>query len=422
MSIQVFKFGGASVKNAEAVRNVANILKYYSNAKIMVVVSAMAKTTNALEVLLSEYRHQSSYLQSQFEAIKHFHFTILSELSLENNSEAMEALEAAFDSLEQRIHQPLSTDCNEDYASIVGFGELFSSLIIFHYLRHCDFNIAWRAAGDYIVTNRQFKEATVDWTISPQRIAAGLKPVFKEVDIVISQGFIATSHEGKTTTLGREGSDYSAAIFAYGLDAENLTIWKDVPGLLNADPKYFQNTQKLDYISYRETIELAYYGASIIHPKTIQPLQNKQIPLLIKSFIQPLEKGSVVQSNTQVDRQIPSYIFKKNQVLISISARDFAFIAEQHLSAIFNLLSNLGLKINLMQNSAISFSICMDNHSENLQQFIEELQKEFNVKYNEQMELITIRHYNQDIINDLIGERKVYLEQKNRTTVQLLVR
>ena len=421
-SMKVFKFGGASVKSALAVQNVAEILNRYREDKILIVISAMAKTTNALEKLLQAYLNNSSDKMQIFEEVKTFHFQILTELISTNNLLAIPDLQNHFDALKTKLDSKSDGSEAKEYAQIVSYGEVFSTVIVYHYLKENNFNCAWKQAGDYIITDNNYKEANVDWVKSPERIQSQLLPVFEEFDLVITQGFIAKTEQGTVSTLGREGSDYSAAIFAYGLNAEDLTIWKDVPGLLNADPKYFENTQKIDCISYRETIELAYYGASIIHPKTIQPLQNKDIPLYIKSFVDPSAEGSKIQSGTYADLLIPSYIFKKKQVLISISARDFSFIAEQHLSYIFNKMTDYGLKVNLMQNSAISFSLCMDNKGKTMLAFIDELQKDFKVKYNEHMELITIRHYNQEIINDLIGDRKVYLEQKNRTTVQLLVR
>ena len=284
------------------------------------------------------------------------------------------------------------------------------------------FSIAWADARDMIETNDDYRNALVDWQSTPEKIKHQCGTLFTNFDFVISQGFIARNESGSTTTLGREGSDFSAAIFAYAFDASSITIWKDVPGLLNADPKFFEDTQKIDNISFRETIELAYFGASIIHPKTIKPLQNKNIPLYIKSFIEPKSEGTLIQSNTVDDQLIPSYIFKKNQVLISISPRDFSFIAESNLAKIFSEMAKHGLKANLMQNSAISFSICIDEGGEEMILFIQEMQNDFKVRYNQNMELITIRHYNQQLIDNLIGDRKVYLEQKSRSTVQLLVR
>ncbi|RLD43846.1 MAG: aspartate kinase [Bacteroidetes bacterium] len=420
--MKVFKFGGASVKSAEAVRNVAEILSLYNSEKIMVVISAMAKTTNALENLLKTFIENSSQKIEIFNEIKQFHIDVLNKLIPATDKEAFIKLNKHFDNLERIINSETTAKKSEYYAEIVGFGELFSTHIVYSYLKNKSFSCDWKKATDYIITDDNIGEANVKWEIITRKISEELKPCFNNNNIIISQGFISKSENGKPTTLGREGSDYSAAIFAYGLDAEDITIWKDVPGLLNADPKYFENTQRIGTISYKETIELAYYGASIIHPKTIQPLQNKKIPLYIKSFLNPTYEGTTIQFRTYSDSLIPSFIFKKEQVLISISASDFSFIAEQNLSNIFQLISKFGLKTNMMQNSAISFSIIMDNKGPAMLDFIAELQKEFKVRYNEHLELITIRNYNQQIINDLIGSRKVYLEQKNRTTVQLLVK
>jgi aspartate kinase len=420
--MKVFKFGGASVKTAQAVRNVANIISKYQDDKIMVVVSAMDKTTNALENLWKSYLQNDNKKIEYYNQIRDFHLEIFNELIIDNKLEFGNKLKEEFEKLKTLIINENKNSDAYNYASIVSFGEIFSTYIVYSFLKENNFNCQWQLAGDYIITDNNYLEAKVDWEKSENKINKELKHDFDNYDIIISQGFIAKSSTGNITTLGREGSDYSASIFAYGLDAEGVYIWKDVPGLLNADPKFFKNTQKLDYISYRETIELAYYGASIIHPKTIQPLQNKNIPLYIKSFKSPDKTGSTIQSKTYADSLIPSYIFKKEQVLISISPKDFSFIAEDNLSYIFNKMTEYGLKVNLMQNSAISFSICMDNKGNNMLDFISDLQHDFVVKYNEEMELWTIRHYNQEIIDNLIGKRKIYLEQKNRTTVQLLVK
>ncbi len=420
--MKVFKFGGASVKSAQAVRNVEKIISKFSNDKIMIVISAMDKTTNTLEKLCNNYINNDNEKFEIYNKVKDFHFDIFNELIKDNKVEFENILKFEFEKLESIISKENESSAAKSYAQIVSFGELFSTLIIYFYLKHNNYNCRWELAGNYIITDDNYKEAKVNWNLSNDKIKNILEPKFDSSEIIISQGFISKSDSGTTTTLGREGSDYSAAIFAYCLDAECVYIWKDVPGLLNADPKFFENTQKLDYISYRETIELAYYGASIIHPKTIQPLQNKNIPLYIKSFKSPDEKGSIIQSKTYADSLIPSYIFKKEQVLISISSKDFSFIAEDNLSHIFNKMTEYGLKANLMQNSAISFSICMDDMGEDMLNFINDLQSDFIVKYNERMELWTIRHYNQEVINNLIGKRKIYLEQKNRTTVQLLIR
>lgn len=420
--MKVFKFGGASVKSAQAVINVANIISKYHDDKIMLVVSAMDKTTNALEKLWRSYENNDDDKSKIFQQIKDFHFEVFNDLIINNKVHYKDLLLEEFDKLKSEINQKNNNSASYNYAKIVSFGEMFSTIIIYSYIHSVGINCLWQHAGNFIITDDNYREAKVDWAISENKIWEFLNPYFQSYDIIISQGFIAKSKTGNITTLGREGSDYSAAIFAYGLDAASVCIWKDVPGLLNADPKFFKDTQKLDYISYRETIELAYYGASIIHPKTIQPLQNKNIPLYIKSFKSPDDNGSIIQSKTYADNLIPSYIFKKNQVLISISPKDFSFIVEENMSYIFNKMTHFGLKVNLMQNSAISFSICMDDKGQEMNDFIDDLQRNFVVKYNIDMELWTIRHYNQEIIDNLIGNRKIYLEQKNRTTVQLLVK
>ncbi|RUA26486.1 MAG: aspartate kinase, partial [Bacteroidetes bacterium] len=416
------KFGGASVNSAKAVQNVAQILESQAKRKTFIVLSAMGKTTNALELLADSYFNQMNSTFSLFNDVKTFHYNIAKELFVNEDCPVFEDLNQIFEDLASMLAEEPSEHFNLEYDRIVSYGELLSTKILYHYLKANDFSISWVDARDLIETNNQYRNASVHWEKSSKQIRQQSAHLFASSQFIISQGFIARSKEGNTSTLGREGSDFSAAIFAYALDAESITIWKDVPGLLNADPKYFENTQKLDKVSFKETIELAYYGASIIHPKTIKPLQNKNIPLYIKSFIDPNSAGSIIQADTYNDQLIPSYIFKKNQVLISISPRDFSFIAENNLAKIFTQMTNYGLRANLMQNSAISFSLCIDEGGEEMIGFIQEMQSEFKVRYNRNMELITIRHYNQQIIDDLIGERKVYLEQKNRSTVQLLVR
>jgi len=416
--MKVFKFGGASVKSAEAVRNVAEILSDYQGQKIVLVVSAMGKITNALEKLLTV---EVSEIDSAIAQIKIFHIDIINKLFSDSKSMVYQRINTAF----ELLHDNAKVDDDNPqrrYATIVGFGELFSTIIINQYLQNIGIKSQWISAGNLIITEEKYLDAEVIWDISTQKTKSIVIPLFDDNDIIVTQGFIASTSNGEASTLGREGSDYSAAIIANALDADDITIWKDVPGLLNADPKFFDNTQKIDVISYRETIELAYYGASIIHPKTIQPLKKKSISLFIKSFLNPSAKGTIVQQDAFADSMVPSYIFKKHQVIISISARDFSFIAEDSLSVIFTKLNQYNLKVNLMQNSAISFSLCIDNKGDAVQNFIIDMQKTFKVKYNDDMELITIQNYNQDVIDELIGSRDVFLEQKSRTTVQLLVR
>ncbi len=419
--MKVFKFGGASIKSAEAVRNVVNILNNYSQHKIMLVVSAMAKTTNALEKLIDAKIHTPSNVDNLIIDIENFHNTIIDDLFPDKSNKVFIEINDIYKQLKASINQN-NIGSAKAHAEIVSFGEIISTTIIHNFLLSNNIRSKYEYAGDYIITENKHLDAKVNWDKCPKIIETKLLPLFSNFDIIISQGFIAKTKNGDISTLGREGSDYSASIFAYGINATDITIWKDVPGLLNADPKYFKDAIKLDNISYRETIELAYYGASVIHPKTIQPLKKKRIPLYIKSFLNPDTEGTLVQQNAFSDKQIASYILKKDQVLLSISARDFSFIAEDSLSFIFKKISEYNLKVNLMQNSAISFSICLDNSGESLMGLIKDLQNSFRVKYNENMELITIQNYKQDIINTLIGKREIFLEQKSRTTVQILVR
>ena len=416
MDYKVFKFGGASIKNAKALISVKNILDDYIDSKYMVIVSAMGKTTNDLEALNNAHIEGLKEKYKLFNKIKDFHLEIANELSIN-----IDILSKRIDELLKIIDKKPLQNHAANYATIVSFGEIFSTTIIFTYLDSLKYNISMQYAGDYIITDDNYKVGNVIWDKSLEMINTKLLPLFNDYDIILTQGFIAAAYDGFPSTLGREGSDYSASIFAYAIGAKDLTIWKDVPGLLNADPKFFRETQKLDVISYKETIELAYYGASIIHPRTIQPLQNKKIPLYIKSFLEPYKEGTIIQEKTYA-APIPSYIFKKNQLLISISARDFSFIAEESLQEIFRTINKFGYKVNMMQNSAISFSICIDDGIHKIKSFIDALQVKFNVKYNDGMELITIQHYNNEIINSLTAGREVFLEQKSRTCVQLLVR
>ncbi|HTO36749.1 MAG TPA: hypothetical protein VLZ72_10950, partial [Flavobacterium sp.] len=298
-------------------------------------------------------------------------------------------------------------------------GELASSKIVAAYLAGQGMNVCWRDAKRFIRTNQKYRSAEVDWIKTQELTDIELKK--HDCNISITQGFIGHTEEGFTTTLGREGSDFTAAIMAYCTNAESVTIWKDVPGMLNADPKFFANTVKLDKISFKEAIELAYYGASVIHPKTIKPLQNKNIPLYIKSFLNPSAEGSVIQQSTDNDNLVPSFIFKMNQVLVSITPKDFSFVVEENLSDIFKKLAEVGVHINLMQNSAVSFTVCIDADDRKLNRLMEILKSDYIVKYNDNVELVTIRHYDQSTIERTTKEREILMEQKTRQTVRIVM-
>lgn len=419
--MKVFKFGGASVKDASAVRNLGEILKQYPAQKLVVVVSAMGKTSNALEKVAKNYFENNSSLWESFEVIKEYHNEIINALFTQKTAKIHKEIAHQYFELESILKTSVSHDFDFVYDQIVSFGELFSTLIIHHYLIDNSFSSQWCDVRKLIITNSLHREAKVDWKTTSIQIQQAVERSFQGHDIFITQGFIAANSDGETTTLGREGSDFTGAIFSNALHAESLTIWKDVPGLLNADPKYFNDTIKIDQISYGETVELAYYGATIIHPKTIKPLQNKTIPLFVKSFINPTLKGSCIQTDKSADNLIPSYIFKRDQVLISISPRDYSFMAEENLALIFTVLARHRLKVNMMQNSAISFSICVDNRNHRVDGFIREIKEDYRVRYNRDLELLTIRHYNQEIIEKVVGELNILLEQRSRSTIQMVL-
>lgn len=418
----VFKFGGASVKDAVAVKNVGNILKSYSSEKLVVVISAMGKTTNSLESVVKAYVYKTGNPVELLEEVKKYHLEIMKDLFSDPSNQVYTDVNNFFVEIEWALEEKPDRGYNFIYDQIVSMGELISTRIVSAYLAQSQVNNNWLDVRNCIRTDNTYREGKVDWTVSSQLIKEFIHPCFRNKNIIITQGFIGSTSENYTTTLGREGSDYTAAIFAYSLDAEAVMIWKDVPGMLNADPKYFADAQLLESISSHDAIELAYYGASVIHPKTIKPLENKNIPLYVKSFMKPEARGTVINRDLQTKPRVPSFIFKKDQELISISAKDFSFIAEDNLANIFDLFAKSGIKINLMQNSAISFSVCVDNDDNKIPALISELRKEFKVLYNENLELYTIRNYFQSTIDMLSAEKEILVEQRSRTTVQLVMR
>lgn len=435
--MKVFKFGGASVKDAEAVRNVATILKGYSSDSIVVVVSAMGKTTNALEQLTNsafyttEQRTNSNNAEGILSEIKRFHFDIIEQLFPDHKHPIYNEINNAFVELDWAIEEEPTHEYNHEYDQIVSIGEILSTKIVAAYLNEAGIACKWMDARDFIQTDNTYREGNVDWELTQQLVDKNLltsppAPVPKERgetsigNIIVTQGFIGGTSENFTTTLGREGSDYTAAIIAYTTNAESVTIWKDVPGVLNADPKWFDKTTKLEQVSYHDAIELAYYGATVIHPKTIKPLQNKKIPLFVKSFLHPEERGTLINED-QAPLPMPCFIFKVNQVLLSISPKDFSFIVEENFSDIFKLFAEKQVKINMMQNSAISFSVCIDNDPNKLTELIHTLQNDYRVLYNVNLELITIRYYDSETIERVTINKKVLLEVKSRYTVQLVV-
>ncbi|MCB0760682.1 MAG: aspartate kinase [Flavobacteriales bacterium] len=419
--MKVFKFGGASVKSADAVRNIVDILRKFEHTKIIIVVSAMGKMTNLLEKAVEAHRNGSPY-DSVVAEFRHYHSEIIHELG-GLSQDVQSRIDGFMEELDQLLSLPVASDYGMDYDRIVSIGELVSTSIIEGFLKSSGFRSEWLDVRNVIVTDQKHQNADVNWTRSSANADIMHHHLNEgDTDMLVTQGFIGRSALGNTTTLGREGSDFSAAILAYLCDAEDVTIWKDVPGMLNADPKWFNNTIKLEEVSYRETIELSYYGASVIHPKTIKPLQNKNIPLYVKSFLHPEDPGTSIRDGATCVPEVPSYIFKADQVLISISPKDFSFIVEQSLSEIFQAISDCGMKINLMQNSALSFSIVVDNQPARRQQLMELLSGSFSVRYNEGLKLLTIRHYDKKIADSLTQGNEILVEQRSRHTWRIAMR
>jgi len=455
MNVEVFKFGGASVNSAEGVRNVARILALYKGKSMMVVISAMGKTTNALERILGYYLEGDAVtLAEEYYKLRDFHLGIARNLCQlgQNRPDRTEAsggkdtshlpdtgiaevkdtsslhpivtdLENQFEELRNILAGKSELGYDETYDRVVSFGELFSSAILFHFLLDEGFPVTFFDARQLILTDSSFRDARIDWKKTQLAVQKQLFTRFQDHkgSIGLTQGFIGSDSSGRPTTLGREGSDFTAAILGYCMRVKEVTIWKDVPGILNADPKWFENPVKLDLLAFHEAVELAYFGATVIHPKTIKPLENANITLLVKSFLHPEEEGTSVKSLREWKIDIPIFIRKQNQVLISIMPRDFSFIMEENLSQIFTILAQLHVKANVMQNSAISFSICTDHDPVKIKSLIRELQKSFEIRFNEGLELYTIRHYNDEAIQRITSGRNVILEQKSRNTIHLIV-
>ena len=414
--MKVFKFGGASVNSPEAVRNMAAIVQKYYGSPLVVVVSAMGKTTNRLEQLVPGVRPAAEH-PALLEQLHDYHIDIIHSLFPDSQHPVYADFERLFDQLTAQTAQP-ATIYNYDYDQTVCFGELMSTCIISHYLNLQGMTNQWADVRHIIRTDNHYREGRVDFDCTREQAHALLDPT---CPLYIVQGFIAGTIDGHTTTLGREGSDYSAAILSYCMEAESMTIWKDVPGFLNADPKFFPNTVKIEQIPYNEAIELAYYGASVIHPKTVKPIQNKHISLHIKSFLQPDQEGSVIGPYRTIRPLTPLYIVKSHQVLLSVLPKDFSFIAEDNLQTIFAALAELNIRANLMQNSALSFSLCIDDNELLLNQLRERLAPQFRLRYNRNLQLITIRYYTQQIIDQMVAGRPILVQQRSRTTAQIVV-
>lgn len=421
--MNVFKFGGASVKDVDAVKNVRSILELYKDKKLGVVISAMGKTTNAMESIVeSLWKREEALFSELVEERRAFHLSIMDELFSNAENEIFAIINAQFDALLAKFNDPFPDNYDFEYDQTVSLGEVISTKIVTAYVEQEGVRAKWMDARKLVRTDHQYRQAELNWEKTTVNFQEKFMSQFDENDVLITQGFVGHTSEGFTTTLGREGSDFSAGIMAYCCDAEDVTIWKDVPGMLNADPKWFDNTVKLEQISFKEAIELAYYGASVIHPKTIKPLQNKKIPLYVKSFIQPGAKGTIIQESTASDHLVPSFIFKMNQILFSFTPKDFSFLVEKNLSHIFDLLAKANAKINIMQNSALDFSILVDAEKVSIDRILELFSDDYQVKFNEGLELVTIRHYDEATIDRVTVDKEILLQQKTRETARLVVK
>ena len=416
----VFKFGGASVKDASGIINLAGIVKQYTGNQLLIVVSAMGKTTNALESLTRAYVDQSDNMHLIYDGIKQYHFDILHEL-FEPQHPVFDDIANTFVEIDWMIEDEPHDDYDFIYDQLVSIGELVSTRIISAYLNNTGVKNQWVDVRGYIHTDNTYREGVVQWDKTRASISKDI-PVLLQKGLVVTQGFLGGTSENFTTTLGREGSDYTASIFASCLGAESVTTWKDVPGILNADPKFFKDTVKFDELSYSEAIEMTYYGASVIHPKTLKPLQNAHIPLLVKPFANPAAAGTIIKEDGANLFVKPVIILKQNQVLLSVSSKDYSFISEDHLSDIFRLFAQNQVKVNVMQTSALSFSVCFDFYEDRFEKLLNSLQQDFKVKYNKDLTLITVRHHPENSLKELTAGKTILLEQVSRNTAQVVVK
>jgi aspartate kinase len=416
--MRVFKFGGASVKDADGIKNVCSVLEKVGHEDTLLVISAMGKTTNALEVVIKNYFEKSPELLSTIQDVKKYHYQILLDLFEDEEHDVYFAVNNHFADLEYFLRSNKSPNYNFVYDQIVSYGEIISTTIVSHYFNHIGMKSNWIDVRNFVKTDANYRDASVDWDRTLQLISKGVK----KKALNVTQGFLGSDDNNFTTTLGREGSDYTAAIFAYCLSAESVTIWKDVPGVMNADPRYFENAMLLNQISYREAIELAFYGATVIHPKTLQPLQKKEIPLYVKSFINPLLHGTSVSKGKDLEPETPCFIIKRDQLLLSLSSIDFSFIMEENISEIFALFHQFKVKVSLIQNSAISFSVCIEDKFGNFNDLKNSLSKKFKVSFNENVSLYTIRHFTKEAAEIVEKDKTVLLKQISSETMQVVIK
>lgn len=413
--MKIYKFGGASLKDADGVRNMLSIIKRNSEL-LIVVVSAMGKMTNLLETVLDAYFNNYQTLDDKLNEVKNYHLSIIKEL-FGNEQDSPSFLEQ-FGFLEDKLKKSPSMLYDFEYDRIVSLGEMMSSAIICDFFNKEQLNCKWTDIRTLIKTDDQYREANVDWNLTSNLIKKTF--TFSDSNIYLTQGFLGGTLSNLTTTLGREGSDYTAAIIGYSMDAEDVTIWKDVSGVLNADPKWYPNAQKIDNLSYQEAVELTYYGAQVIHPKTLRPLKNKNIPLHVKSFLNPEAKGTIISSVRNKNFTLPVFILKRNQIFVTVSPKDFSFIMEDKLVEVISIFKQFRIKMNLMENSALNFSACFDKNR-NTEMLFELLNKDFFVRYNEDVQLITIRQYNSEAVDEMtIGKTILYSQFTRKTAMFVL--
>jgi len=414
--MRVFKFGGASIKDPQAIKNVLHVLQTVGYDNSLIIASAMGKTTNALEDVINNYFKKPKELKQAIQVVKDYHLDIINGLFENKKHLVFDKVNVLFGEMEYFLANNKSPNYNFVYDQIVCYGEILSTTILSYFFNQESIENVWIDSRNLIKTDTTYRDAVVDWNKTENNI----KNQIQSEKLYITQGFVGSDPNHFSVTLGREGSDYSAAIFAYCLDAKSVTIWKDVPGVLNADPRYFDETTLLNQISYREAIELAFYGASVIHPKTLQPLQKKEIPLYVKSFVNPTLAGTSVSKGAVLEPFVPCFIVKKNQLLISISSKDFSFIMESQVSEIFKWFGENHIKVNVIQNSAISFTVCVEDKFGNFETLNQELSKNFNVTVNENVSLYTIRHFDEKAAHSVIEGKKVLLQQINLETMQIV--
>lgn len=418
-NLKVFKFGGASVKDAASIKNVLDITNTFKEEQLVIVVSAMAKTTNNLEKIVDLYTSGADAFE-ELEKIKQFHYRIAAEL-FENPLELQTSLNDTFVEIEWLLEEPMEDSYDYVYDQIVSVGELLSTQIVAAYFKANNLDTEWVDARDLILTDNIYREGWVQWDETTNRTKKRLEPILNSGKKVITQGFIGSTSENFTTTLGREGSDYSAAIFAYCLDAGEMVIWKDVPGVLTGDPRYFDQVTKLEHISYREAIEMTYYGAKVIHQKTIKPLQNKNIQLHVRSFINPEGSGTLITADVE-ENYPPIVSVERDQALIRISTKDFSFVAAHHMSFLFTQIAALRIQVNLMQNTAISFVVCVNDSNDKVDRFTALISEEFNVSVERELDLYSVRHYNESIISSLKSDKLILAEERMPKTMQFVTK